>query len=252
MFTNKYALIVLTLLVALLVSSCKEDELQLFGGDKYLYFQKYWKDEAFPGNAKADSTNVTFFFAKPSEPFVTAKLIVVLAGRPLMEDLKFRLQVVEEETTAQPSEYTLDEYYTFRAKPIGLGEKMIQDTISIRLNRSPRLDQLENGYRLALRIVEEREVKAGQKERNTAILRVMKNPYRPTWWDRTIEEGLLGKYSALKYRYFLENVPGSELIDEAYMKHNPDKVRKLVLDFKKWLQANPKVDEDGEPITVVV
>lgn len=217
-----------------------------------MYFQKYWEDASYPGIEKADSTNVTFFFLKENETSVTAKLIVVMSGRPLEQDLNFKLRVVDKLTTALPEEYTLKDHYTFRAKPLGTDEKMFQDTISIQLNKTARLKTLPEGFRLALQIVEDENVKLGQKERTIAVLRITEFPNRPTWWTPVIEVGLLGKYSPEKYRLFLENVPGAELIDETYMKHRPDVVRKMVLDFKKWLVTHPHVDGDGEPITVPV
>ena len=61
--------------------------------------------EEAPGTAKADSTNVTFFFAKPTDTYVMAELVVVLAGRPLTKDLNFGLRVVKEMTTANQDEY---------------------------------------------------------------------------------------------------------------------------------------------------
>lgn len=251
---KKYLYITLVALTlgSILLSSCKEQDLQVFGEDKYLYFEKFWKDAVAPGTEKADSTNVTFFFAKPTDTKVYADLIVCLAGRPLEQDLKFRLHVVDKLTTALPSEYTLEDSYTFRAKPVGKREKMIQDTIRIQINKSDRLETLKEGYKLALGIQAENNVKLGQTERTIAIIHITKDPVRPLWWNREIEEGLLGTYSTKKYRLFLENVPGADLINTNFIVDHPDEVRKMVLAFKKWLVANPQTEEDGTPMTVKV
>ncbi|MDO4770413.1 DUF4843 domain-containing protein [Porphyromonas sp.] len=249
---KKYIFTILSVLTLLSTYSCKEEDLLVFGEDKYLYFEKFWKDAVAPGTEKADSTSVTFFFAKPQDDKVYAELIVLLAGRPLEKDLKFKLKVVDNLTTALPSEYTIADSYTFRAKPVGAREKMIQDTIKIQINRSERLNTLEKGYKLALAIQEEGEVKVGQTERSIAILHITKDPVRPLWWDREIEEGLLGRYSTKKYRLFLENIPGADQINTNFIKDNPDKVRKMALAFKEWLVKNPQTEEDGSPMTVKV
>lgn len=249
---KKYIYTLLSGLVLLGMYSCQEDELQVFGPDKYLYFDKFWKDAVAPGTEKADSTNVTFFFTKPGENKTYAELVVVLAGRPLEQDLPFRLKVVKELTTAQPSEYTLADSYTFRAKPVGSREKRIQDTIRVQINQSPRLNTLKDGYRLALAIEAGGQVKVGQTERSIALIHITKDPVRPLWWNREIEEGVLGSYSTKKYRLFLQNAPGAEQVNTNFIKDNPDKFRKMALTFKAWLVAHPQTEEDGSPMTLKV
>lgn len=243
--------LILLLLVSL--SACREQSIPTFGEEKFVYFDKFWMDELSPGTNKADSTGVTFFFEKEDALSVNAKLIVVLAGRSLEKDLPFRLEVVDKYTTAQPNEYTLQDSYTFRAKPVNPRETRIQDTISIQINRSERLNTLENGYRLALRIVPSDQVKVGQYERSIAILHVTKDPMRPDWWDGEISAGLLGNYSPLKYKLFVTHVPGATVIDANYIVNHPDRVRKLVLEFKRWLALNPTFDEaNNEMMRVMV
>ena len=42
-------------ILALLVG-CKEDALLTFGDDRYVYFEKFYRDAVAPGTEKADST----------------------------------------------------------------------------------------------------------------------------------------------------------------------------------------------------
>lgn len=249
---KKYLYIGLFIFTLFGTFACKEEPLLHFSEDKYLYFQKFWKDAIAPGTEKADSTSVSFFFSKDTDTSVHADVIVVLAGRPLQQDLKFRLRVVDELTTALPGEYTIADHYTFRAKPVGAREKMIQDTIRIQLNRSSRLDTLPDGYRLAVAIQEDDAVKVGQVERTTAIIHVTKDPVRPEWWTREIEEYLLGRYSTKKYRLLLDHMPNAELLSTNFIIDNPDKVRKMALAFKQWLIKNPQLDDDGTLVSVKV
>ena len=90
------------------------------------------------------------------------------------------------------------------------------------------------GYRLVLEIVPDEQVKVGQYERSRSIIRIVKDPVRPAWWNSEVDIYLLGTYSATKYKLFLENVPGAGELDGEMIEQRPDEARKLVLEFKKW------------------
>ena len=128
----------------------------------------------------------------------------------------------------------------------------MQDTIHIQFNRTSHLDELEDGYRLVVEIVPTDELQVGQYERSRAIIYVSRNPVRPLWWDIEVETYLLGTYSPLKYKLFLENIPGARDLDEEVIVNEPDVARQLALDFKQWLIKNPTMDEDGYPMEVPV
>ena len=220
--------------------------------DIEVYFYKYFMDEEAPGTAKADSTDVTFFFAKPTDDHVMAEIVVALAGRPLTKDLHFGLKVVKDMTTATPDEYVLENSYTFRARPIPAGASLILDTIQIRMNRSARLNDLEEGIRLVVEIVPSDELQVGQFERSKAVIHLTKDAVKPEWWTLEVSAGLLGNYSSLKYKTFLENIPGAYSLDGNMIKSAPDEAIKLVKLFKQWLAENPTEDENGLPMSVEV
>ena len=111
---KKYLLYSMMIWIAF-ITACEEQYIEPFGDRHEVYFKRFFKDEEAPGTAKADSTNVTFFFAKPTDTYVMAELVVVLAGRPLTKDLNFGLRVVKEMTTANQDEYELADSYTFHA-----------------------------------------------------------------------------------------------------------------------------------------
>lgn len=245
----------LTLLLAViggfLMTACEEQDIMLFGEERIVYFEKFWRD-AMVGTEKADSTEITFYFNHPTDLHQTADLIVVLAGRKVEQDAHFRLRVVDDMTTAHPEDYTLQDEYTFRAMPIPDDATSMQDTIHIQFNRTSHLDELEDGYRLVVEIVPTDELQVGQYERSRAIIYVSRNPVRPLWWNIEVETYLLGTYSPLKYKLFLENIPGARDLDEEVIVNEPDVARQLALDFKQWLINNPTMDEDGYPMEVPV
>ena len=223
----------------------------VFGKERMVYFEKFWCD-AVAGTETADSTEITFYFNSPLDAHQYADLIVVLAGQKLENDAHFRLRVVDDMTTARPEDYTLQDEYTFRALSVPENATNLQDTIRIQFNRTSHLEELEDGYRLVLEIVPTDELLVGQYERSRAIVYVSKNPVRPLWWTAEVESYLLGKYSALKYKLFLENIPGARDLNENVIVNNPDVARQLALDFKQWLIENPVNDEDGYPMEVPI
>lgn len=235
----------MTALFGLFMASCSEQDIMTFGEERMVYFDKFWKDAPSPGTEKASVTGVTFFFAEDDDQYVYGDLVVVLAGRKPEHDLKFKLRVVDDMTTAEPSEYTLEDEYTFRAMPLADNAPFISDTLHIKINRSPRLETQKEGYDLTLEIVPNEEVGVGQYERSRAVLHITKDPVKPVWWTREVDESLLGNYSPAKYKYFLRNVAGAEELDENMIINRPDQARKLVLEFKKWLyEQNPKIYDD--------
>ena len=244
--------ILFAILGMMLFSACTEQDIEPLGERHEVYFYKYFMDEEAPGTAKADSTDVTFFFAKPTDDHVMAEIVVALAGRPLTKDLHFGLKVVKDMTTATPDEYVLENSYTFRARPIPAGASLILDTIQIRMNRSARLNDLEEGIRLVVEIVPSDELQVGQFERSKAVIHLTKDAVKPEWWTLEVSAGLLGNYSSLKYKTFLENIPGAYSLDGNMIKSAPDEAIKLVKLFKQWLAENPTEDENGLPMSVEV
>lgn len=247
---RKYILYVIIGLLSF--AGCTTDDILTFGTEHEIYFEKYFMDEKYPGTATADSTEVTFFFAEEDDPYVLGDLVMILSGRKLEKDLNFSLKVVEEMTTALPEEYTLQDQYVFRAMPLDEESVMYTDTIHIQLNRSERLKDMPDGIRLTLEIVPNEEVGVGPYERSRAVIRIMQDPVQPLWWTEDVALTLLGDYSPLKYKTFLQKVEGAEKLDGAMIKDHPDQAIRLVREFKMYLEKNPTYELDGTRMTVNV
>lgn len=247
-------LLLLVALWSLLLTSCEEHGVTVFDDSHEIYFDKFFMDARAPGKETADSTEVSFFFAAEDEKYADAILVVHLSGRALTEDLHFGLRVVPEETTALPTEYILEDSYTFHARPIPEDATVIKDSIVIRFARSERLADIPQGIRLMVELVGNADVGVGQYERSRAILLLRENDIRPDWWDQEIEAWLLGTYSSKKYKYFLQNIEGARELDGNMIQNRPDQARKLVKAFKKWLdnQNPPIYEENGELMRVEV
>lgn len=240
--------------LSLLISSCDEREVEVFGTEHELYFKKFFVNAVYPGTDQADSTAVSFFFSTDDITFITADLVMHLSGRRLTEDLNFKLRVVPEETTAIASEYDISGSFTFRAKDLSPDDKDITDTIHVKMLRSSRLKDFPDGVKLVVEVIPNEKVGIGQFERSRAKIILTERSVRPTWWTREVEEYLMGTFSEKKYLLFLRNVDNAISMNESMIENEPDRAIKLAREFKLWLyKQNPQVlEEDGRVMTVNV
>ena len=233
--------------------SCEEQKVEIFDGLNAIYFDKFYTDAIYPGLESADSTVVSFFFYPDEVREVKVPLLVNLLGCSLQEDMKFQLRVVDEATTANPDEYKLAESYVFEARPDSVYENLIQEYIYIDMFKSERLlDKEVESVRLVVELVPSGNVVLGQLERRKAKIILTTKTTHPSWWDETVEETLLGKYSDKKYKLFLNEIEGAADIDEEMIRQHPDRVIQIVLKFKIWLAQNPTMDENGKRMEVVI
>lgn len=232
---------------ALLAVACNRDEINVFNGKHQIYFDKFYMNAIAPGTEQADTTKASFFFYPDGTKSIQVKLAVQLSGTMLDSDLHFGLKAIADAGTAQPDEYTLEEQYTFHARPVAEGDKEIRDTITVTLNKSDRLVSLgEEGIRLVVELVPNKMVDLGQYERRRAVIVWTNVEGIPEWWDYEVQYALLGKYSYEKYKLFLEVVEGANDFNGELIKENPAKAIDMVNQFKKWLNEHLDDPVDGE------
>ena len=248
----KQDLLYFSLIIIVFFFACDERKVETFQGENEIYFDKFWMNEIAPGTASADSSVYSFFFYPTPTTQIRAALVVNLSGFIPKRDLRYGLRVVEEGTTATSDEYLLEEEYWFRVKEFPENIEEIQDTLYLFLIRSPRLTDLENGLRLMVELVPSEDVNLGQYERQRAIIVFTEFEEYPEWWDDEVEEYLLGKYSKEKYKTFLDNIDGAEMVNVEMLENEPSKMIELVLEFKAWLNKNPTYEKDGSRMTVVI
>ena len=246
--------IVLVVLFVVVFGACDEREIEVFTDGNEIYFEKFYINEVYPGLAQADSTVASFFFYPDGTQNIEAPLAILLSGDSLEEDQTFRLKVVEEETTANADEYTIDPEYTFHTNTISKDSNDIRDVIYIKFHRSTRLEVMENGVTLVVEIIPNENLKLGQVERTRAKLILTTATAKPTWWNDEVTSNLLGDYSTKKYKLFLNEIDKKAEMSEELIREHPDKAIQLTLEFKNWLlRQNPVIlDEDNEPMEVAL
>lgn len=251
MKTMKNVLFTILSLLTLGLTSCKEDSIDLFDtSTHYLYILS---DE----RSDKDSVFTSFKFYVGAQDHIV-KFPVQLAGLPLTEDKKYKVEVVSQETTALPEDYSLDTEQIFHA---GLWT----DTLQIKLIRTAHLAQTD--VTLTVRLVENENFKVGDllekdpegsstysKGSLKATVTYNDKLTKPEWWKDDTEKLLLGTYSDIKYERFIEVTGVSDLSTKSEMekrilvgqfkteldKHNDPSAP----DYAHWCEA------DGTKITV--
>lgn len=241
------------MILPLFFLACNEDEVKVFDGQSQLYFDKFYMNALKPGTEGADSTVMSFFFYPEGTKTIDVELVVDYSGLPFTEDIPFQLKVIDEGTTATAEEYTLADEYLFHARPIVEGQKDIQDTITVAFHLTERIKDLASGVRLVVELVPGEGVGLGQYERRRAVIVVSNMAEKPDWWDDEVRLNLLGDYSQMKYKLFVQHADPEMSLNKEMIETRPDLAIALVLKFKEWLIANPgQVDEFDNEITVVI
>ena len=238
----------------LLFLSCEEKDTPLFQDGHEIYFEKFFVDAMPPGTEAADSTIASFFFYPDNTEDIEAPLVVKLSGTLLTSDLKFGLKVIPEGTEATSDEYTLDDFYTFSANTVGEDALEVKDTIFIKLHRGNRAEELVKGIPIVVELVPNDEVRLGQVERIRAKIILTTATAPPDWWDKEVEDNLLGVYTEKKFKCFLNNVDKKAEMSALLIKERPDRAIQLTLQFKTWLaKQNPPIEElDGTLMEVKI
>lgn len=217
------------------LTACDERGFITYHGGRFISFMTDYKQDSV----------ISSFFFNPSLTEIDVPIVLQLAGLPLEEDEKFSISVVEEETTADPTNYSIQPEYTFRA---GLAT----DTITVKLLKSDLLN--EGRVRLVLQVDGSDILQPGQSNLRKAKLIFSNLADKPDWWKDEIETVYLGEYSAEKYQAFIKAV-GQENADLS--EKESTEVWDLARKFKYWLRekeeaGTPVLDADRKPIKVPV
>lgn len=180
----KYIVVLWLLIIGL--GSCSTDEIEYYDAERYLYFTE----------VSVDSIKESFFFY-PGEETIGVDLLVRYAGKPIEEDMTYRLEVDENLTTAQAE--TDYEVALEQVMPKG---QMI-DTLHVILRKTAALEM--KNLQLALRIVANENFQVGPLDSiQSPRIIFTSQAVRPTWWDQDVIDYFLGAYSEVKYQLFIQ------------------------------------------------
>lgn len=212
--------------------SCQKREISVYESGRYVQFTK----------VNTDTTNFSFFFYGGRNE-VTYAIPVKLIGTMPSSNISYRIEVDEKISTAPSSIYSFDNNQSFR---MGIA----QDTVYITFKNQS--DLLTNTYMLALKIVENNEVKPGQTNYSTRVFKINDIVVQPSWWTGDMITRHLGVYSEKKFRVFMQATGEGDLSI-----FTPAEQRIHMLKFKYYLieqkdKGTPVLMEDGRDMLSTV
>ncbi len=209
----------------------------------------YYQDEARirmvgPSDWTLDTDSIEFSFANYSSTVTDTTFDVVLyvMGTVSDQDRTASIEIVEEETTASSSFYTVDESVVI---PAG------QDSIilPVKIYRDESLE--EDTVTLFLEVVENDDFKVGVSEEDH--LKIIWNDIlsKPTNWD-DLEE-FFGSYSLVKYRFIIDTLNiatfDTDELTWAQLKNYQIVLVEALRVYNEENSGNPLTDEDGDLVS---
>lgn len=224
--------ILLAAAVVAVAAACARENIPTYeesAGGRYIYFSK----------AEKDSSDVSFY-SYPGQKVIEYPVVVKSTGYSTVAG-KYSVKVLDEYTTAQDSDFSLPDEFTFRPESD-------VDTFYVRLNYSSKLDKEK--VRVVLELDKTADFGLGMTDSRVAIIWFHNNIVKPGWWTSSVTSYYLGTYTEAKYKLFLEVVKVD--LDGA----DNSLIRHYTLVFKKYLEdrkaaGNPALEDDGTEMTVV-
>ena len=206
----------LSIFIIVLLVSCREAQLGTYSGANYVHF--------FPdGN---DAVTAGYNFARTGttrEETVEIPLKVRLWGFLPEQDFEMVAEIVEQGTTASPSDYEQPAVQYFKK-----GEA--ESVFFLKVNRRPQL--LSTDYVIKVKLVSAKDHVVAPSVYTTATVTVKDDltGYKPIWWNTTTD---LGPYSEIKLRLFNYYLG---VFLESLDNYTAITFKQEALKFKAWLK----------------
>ncbi|MGM9739991.1 MAG: DUF4843 domain-containing protein [Candidatus Cryptobacteroides sp.] len=236
--------IVSVVLAAVAVQSCKVQEVPVFSGDDtYVYFKRYIKDED-GNNVRVDTVQMSFSHYYGATEY-TQEFYLGLVGQVPERDMEYAVELVEDQTTAEPGQYSLPEKLIFR-------EGHIEDTLRVTVYKDKLADGDERVLRL--RLVESDDLKVAYTNPTDSYaeiqLRFNNRIVKPTWWTNNIAKVFFGEYSYKKYTTIIIANPGID--PQTIGDLSSAELRNIALKTKEYIRENGITEEDGSPMMIPI
>lgn len=214
-------------LLACVLFSCDKDDVEAYHAGRFLYI---------PDSLGMDTTFVSFKHHMGADTY-KVPFEVRMIGTVGMQDLEYRIEIIDSLTTAIASDYRLLTTQSF-------GAAKWRDTLWVELVNTPHLTS--ETVRLTVKLVENEDFGLGYATRLTASVSFNNQMSKPLWWDDNITNLFLGKYSEEKYLAFYECTQISDLTDFPFWR-----LRQLTIEFREYIGKHDLKEKNGDPMTVV-
>lgn len=233
-FPFKTAFLAATL--SLFSQGCGKSDIEPYSSENKLWFTQY-------ARVKGDLVDVSeqkrsFSHYPQSTETLDIPFQVNLMGDFLEEDRQYKAVVVDSLTTADPSDYQFHSMI-FRAH-------QAVDTLWVRIFKTDHLKTDE--VKLTLYLVENENFGPGYSDRLSVRLIFNNIPSKPEWWTKNIEESYLGPYTSEKFEAFYAFSGLLEIGSDV----PPSVLRKMMHEFRAYIEKNDIREADGSPMTIPV
>ena len=224
----------ISLLIVGFFVGCTEEKPEMFVDTHYIKF-RFYKPEI------EEYYRVDYTFSTEADDVTEheIKVPVEFMGRNLTRELCFVVAVESDKTTLPPDCFDLPLEQNFRTE---VGHV---DSMRVKLLRKPILKEEERILRIKL--VPNEDFQLYMPDSSFIEIHVADIFMRPEWWDPTVERSYLGTYSRTKYDEFVKE---TGIRDFGVL--NPSEKRHYSIMFKRALEAEPRLDEDGSIMIVAI
>lgn len=231
-----YYIIAFCLLSVMTVQSCKEQFVETYSDERYLFFERYMRDDDNK-NVRVDTVEFSFSHYVGKE-IIDIPFTVKLVGDLLTEDTEYKVEVVKDQTTAKEGQYSFPDKLLFR-------KGIPTDTLWVKAYR----DKLTKDEEVVLfmRIAENDIFKRGYTTYTDAKLRFNNKIVKPLWWSKVITDAIFGEYSYKKLETIVAANPDFTTIDDL----SQTEIRKIAINTKEYILLNNILEENGTPMVIL-
>lgn len=221
------------LLSVLFVVGCEKEKADLFTDTRYIKFRFY-------NDLGEDYYKLNYSFAYEPDDVQEKelKIPVEYRGYTLTEGLAYAV-AVDTGTTLPQNGFNLTVNQIFQADSSSI------DSLTVVLFRDESLKQ--ESKKLRIKLISNENFQTYMSDSLFVEITVDDIFTKPSWWDLAVEEAYLGKYSALKYQEFIDE---TGIVDFGEL--DASEKRHYALLFKRALEREPRMDEDGKPMSVTI
>ena len=216
------------------IYSCQEEKPEMFISERFIKFK-------FSDRSGDDYYKIKYNFADESDN-VTEKIISVpveFRGYNFTNTLFFAMNVDQEKTTLPDDYFVLETEQPFPSKNTNV------DTMHVKLLRKAILK--EESRVLRLQLVSNADFQVYMPDSLYIEITVGDIFMQPEWWDDAVVKSYLGAYTKKKYDEFYKEtgVRNFGALDASEKRY-------YAVIFKRALEKNPRLDENGSVMSVTV
>lgn len=232
---NMKSILLLSFVASTVLSSVSCKKSDIF---PYESTNKLWFTTVDPTNTNIKINDVIRSFSHyPGKTELEVGFPINLIGQIPQTDMTYSVVPVDSLTTAVASEYEI-------VSPVFRAGRVV-DTLTIKLIKSERMN-LQN-VKLTLCLVPDENFDQGYTDRIQAKVTFNNITTKPDWWTEEMELSYFGVYSPKKFEQFCIFAGRYEIEGLT-----PSQLRRLLLNFKKYIADNHITEEDGSPMIIPI